>query len=79
MRARRVAELCEAGFETPVLQRLGWMLDSLGFQKLAASLAVEVRGRKTAYVPLNPSVKRRSGPRDAAWAIIVNEKPESEL
>ena len=62
-----------------ILQRLGWMLDSLGFQKLAAPLAGEVRGRKTVYVPLNPSVKRRSGPRDAAWAIIVNEKPESEL
>lgn len=62
-----------------VLQRLGWMLDSLGFQKLAAPLADEVRGRKTVYVPLNPSVKRRSGPRDAVWAIIVNEKPESEL
>jgi len=61
------------------LQRLGWMLTFLGFQKLTAPLAKEVQKRKPVYVPLNSSVKRRSGPRDAAWAIIVNEKPESEL
>ncbi len=34
-----------------VLQRLGWMLDFLGFQKLAVPLASEVRGRNTVYVP----------------------------
>ena len=55
------------------------MFDFLGFPLLAAAVAGELGKRKTVYVPLNPSVKRRSGPRDATWAIIVNEKPESEL
>lgn len=61
------------------LQRLGWMFDFLGFPLLASAVAGELRGHKTVFVPLNPSVKRRSGPRDATWTIIVNEKPESEL
>jgi len=61
------------------LQRLGWMLDFLGYQKLTGPLAEEVRVRKPVYVPLNPSIKRRCGQRDAIWAIIVNEKPEADL
>jgi predicted transcriptional regulator of viral defense system len=61
------------------LQRLGWMLDFLGFQKLTGPLAKEVRGRKPVYVPLNPSIKRRCGQRNDTWAIIVNEKPEADL
>lgn len=61
------------------LQRLGWMLDFLGCQKLTGPLAEEVQGRKPVYVPLNPSIKRRCGPRDVTWSIIVNEKPEADL
>ena len=61
------------------LQRLGWMLDFLGCQKLTGPLAEEVQGRKPVYVPLNPSIKQRRGQRDAKWAIIVNEKPEADL
>ena len=61
------------------LQRLGWMLDFLGRQALAAPLAAVVRGRKPVYVPLNPSLKRRNGKRDTRWMIMVNEEPESDL
>lgn len=64
---------------TAYLQRLGWMLDFLGFQKLTGPLAEEMRGRNLVFVPLNASIKRRCGQRDANWAIIVNEKPEADL
>jgi hypothetical protein len=60
------------------LQRLGWMLDFLGCQKLTGPMSEEVQGRKLVYVPLNPSIKRRCEPRDGTWSIIVNEKPEAD-
>ena len=77
--AKKLADAARREPCTAYLQRLGWMLAFMGFQKLAAPLAKEVQGRKPVYVPLNPSVKRRSGPRDTIWSIIINEKPESEL
>jgi predicted transcriptional regulator of viral defense system len=61
------------------LQRVGWLLDFIGCKKLTGPLTEVVRDRKPVYVPLNPSIKKRSGQRDATWAIIVNEKPEADL
>jgi len=75
-------KIAEAASKEPCnayLQRLGWMLDFLGFQNLTGPLAEELHGRKIVYVPLNASIKRRCGQRDAKWSIIVNEKPEADL
>lgn len=61
------------------LQRLGWMLDFLGHEQLAASLHECVICRNPSYTPLNSSLKKRGGRRNPRWRIIVNEEPEADL
>jgi len=61
------------------LQRLGWLLDFLGHEKLTRSLRVVVAERNPSYAPLNPSLKNRSGHRDPRWRIVINENPEADL
>ncbi len=62
-----------------LLQRLGWMLDFLKFHALTGPLHAEVSRRNAGFVALNSALKKRSGPRDTRWNIMVNETPESEL
>jgi predicted transcriptional regulator of viral defense system len=61
------------------LQRLGWMLELVGFKSLTGSLNDYVMSRNPSFTPLNSAAKRRGGPRDGRWRVIVNEKPQSEL
>lgn len=60
------------------LQRLGWMLDFLGFRKHTGHLNEIVEGRDPSYIPLNASLRQRTGIRDKRWRIVVNELPELE-
>jgi predicted transcriptional regulator of viral defense system len=62
-----------------LLQRLGWMLDFLKFRSLTGPLHSEVSRRNAGLVALNSALKRRSGPRDTRWNVMVNEVPESDL
>jgi len=74
--------LAEAAQREPCnayLQRLGWMLDFVGFQALTANLHSLLVGRQPSFVPLNASLKRRTGPGDQRWHVLVNETPESDL
>ena len=61
------------------LQRLGWMLDFLGYEQLTAPLHACVLRKRPSYTPLNSSLKKRTGHRDPHWNVIVNEQPEAEL
>lgn len=61
------------------LQRLGWMLDFLGFNALTGPLHRLVARRKPSFASLNAALKKRSGSADMRWHIRVNEEPESEL
>ena len=76
------AELAHAGEKestTAYLQRLGWMLDFLGEGVANEPLHALVSQRKPTYVPLNAVLKKRSGPRDPRWRVIVNEQPGADL
>ncbi len=61
------------------LQRLGWMLEFMGFKALTESLRQYVISRDPSFTPLNSALKRRGGPRDGRWRVLVNEEPQSEL
>ncbi|MBN1859586.1 type IV toxin-antitoxin system AbiEi family antitoxin [Candidatus Bipolaricaulota bacterium] len=61
------------------LQRLGWILDFLGHEKITPPLHKCVLHRSPSFTPLNPSLKKRNGDRDSHWRVIVNEKPEADL
>jgi predicted transcriptional regulator of viral defense system len=77
--AKRLAEAARREPCNALLQRLGWMLEFLTFQSLTGPLHVEVSRRQAGFVLLNSALKKRSGPRDARWNIMVNEVPESDL
>lgn len=64
---------------TAYLQRLGWMLESVGAGTATEPLHSLVVRRNPAYTPLNALLDKRRGPRDPRWRVIVNEKPESDL
>ncbi len=61
------------------LQRLGWMLEFVGFETLTKPLHEYVMSRDPSFTPLNAALKRRSGPRDGRWHVLVNEEPQSDL
>ncbi|MCD5416082.1 type IV toxin-antitoxin system AbiEi family antitoxin [Candidatus Bipolaricaulota bacterium] len=61
------------------LQRLGWLLEFLGQDRLTRSLHSIVINRNPSYTPLNASLSNRSGRRDLRWRILVNEEPEADL
>ncbi|MCK5802740.1 MAG: type IV toxin-antitoxin system AbiEi family antitoxin [Lentisphaeria bacterium] len=64
---------------TAYLQRLGWILDFLGHEKITLPLHKCVLHRSPSFTPLNPSLKERNGDRDSHWRVIVNEEPEADL
>ena len=74
-----LAEAARCEPRNAFLQRLGWLLEFLGYERLAEPLQAMVVERKPAYTPLNASLSTRLGPRDSRWHIIVNEEPEADL
>ena len=64
---------------TAHLQRLGWMLEFVGFPSLTEGLHEYVVCREPSFAPLNSALPRRNGPRDKRWRILINEEPISEL
>jgi len=61
------------------LQRLGWLLDFLGQERLTRSLHAVVVEQSPSYTPLNASLAKRTGRRDSRWRIVINEEPEADL
>lgn len=55
------------------VQRLGYILDFLGEEKLISSLVDWVRDQELSRVPLS-TLNSRSGERDKKWEIIINKK-----
>jgi predicted transcriptional regulator of viral defense system len=75
----RLAEAAEKEVCNAMIQRLGWMLDFLGFRRLTESMFKESQRRHPSFVVLNASVNNHQGHYDGRWKIIVNETPEGEL
>jgi predicted transcriptional regulator of viral defense system len=78
MRASRVAALCEEGFETPVLQRLGWLLDYTGWTKLTDSLARRLAHRRRDWIPLQTRIPSK-GVRNDKWRVIENTDIQPDI
>lgn len=76
---KRLADAANRETCNAYLQRLGWMLDFCGFQDLTGDLYSIVDRRKPSFVPLNGSLKQRTGPGDRRWRVRINEMPESDL
>ncbi len=78
MRARRLDALCKEGFETPVLQRLGWMLDHTGWTNLTDGLGRRLAQRRRDWVPLYTRLPAK-GARNEKWRVIENTDIQADI
>lgn len=79
LNVNNLTEACHREPQNALLQRLGWLLDYLGFKQLIIPILSVLEKREVSYIPLNSSLKKRTGTRSKTWRIIVNEKLEVEL
>ena len=63
--------------ETSVLQRLGWRLDTTGWDEKIALLAHRLQQHRRVWQPERTDASRE-GERNACWHIIVNAEVEVE-
>lgn len=78
LNAGRLLAIAERNPEYPVIQRLGYILDRIGRQDLARSLARLVRSAKPGPAFLDPAGRRTGSRRNSRWNILVNASIEAE-
>ncbi len=79
LQPRRLLQVSKLINETTYIQRLGYILDTLGFSKKSSVLLKEVNRRTNRYVLLVPYVKSKNVVKNAKWKIIENEKVDLEI
>lgn len=65
-------------FELAALQRLGWLLDHVGWSSLTEPLRRAVQKQRPPWRLLEPGLPR-SGQRNETWCIIVNSDVQSDI
>lgn len=78
LKATALAELCDMECETIPLQRLGWLLDRTGWQKLTDKLHRSLKKRKPQWRLLEPQLPA-DGPRNERWRIVENTEVEPDI
>jgi predicted transcriptional regulator of viral defense system len=74
----RLLEIASKGDELPVVQRLGYLLDQAGQQRLTGPLAEMVVQRMPRYVLLEPLSTEEVTGQDPRWRVRVNSTIEVE-
>jgi predicted transcriptional regulator of viral defense system len=69
----------QADQRLPYVQRLGWLLDRAGHERLTGTTQEWLAQHRTKPVALAPSLPSKGFPRDAKWNVIVNTEVESDL
>jgi predicted transcriptional regulator of viral defense system len=69
--ADRLAGLIEQGCMLSVLQRVGWLLDYVGWREKTEELHAALGARQLSWIPLDTRLKG-SGEQDRRWKIFVN-------
>lgn len=75
----RLKALLEAGCKTAPIQRLGYILDFLGYASLTEQLHYKLIPLEPVPVPLAPYGSRKGSPRNEKWNVYVNTQIEVEL
>lgn len=75
--AKRLTQAC-ALYATPVVQRLGFLLDELGHQGLSEAVATALDDRRLRSVKLVPGARGRARRTDPTWRVIVNAAVDVE-
>lgn len=63
---------------TAVLQRIGYILQFVKATKLARSIALVLKNRKSEYILLKPDFCGKTGAKDKQWKLIINDTFELE-
>ena len=79
MASERLIAAANSVEEHTIVQRLGFLLDSIGERRLSDPLAEWLTRKKVRFVPLVPSVTIRNRQRDERWKLLVNEVLEVEV
>lgn len=67
-------------FPVVYAQRLGYLLDFLGHDQLAAALIGRVQEQKPVFAPLlRPGKKNKTAEKNNKWHLIINETIETDL
>lgn len=66
----------QSGYELPVIQRLGYLLDYCGHSNLTELLLDWVSSQKTRRIPLRPDRPLAYACKDNKWNLYINEKVE---
>jgi|SaaInlStandDraft_4_1057021.scaffolds.fasta_scaffold03160_2 predicted transcriptional regulator of viral defense system len=76
----RVAPLAEssAHYSTPILQRLGYVFDLIGYEKGGRKLMGLLGGRKVSYALLEASGPKILSPKNERWRLNLNTQVELE-
>lgn len=61
------------------VQRLGWLLDLIGEDALASTLAKELEGQRLLSTPLTSARDYNHAPLDPRWRVLVNDEVEPDL
>jgi predicted transcriptional regulator of viral defense system len=59
-----------------VLQRLGYILENVGFPQLADIIDLELKKRSIQYVYLRPDFHKKEGFKDKRWKLVINDSLE---
>jgi predicted transcriptional regulator of viral defense system len=64
--------------DSATVQRLGYLLEKLGFTEKVERLREHFATRRPSPVLLRPGTGGRAGPTDPRWRVIVNDEVESD-
>lgn len=78
IRTRAIARLCDLGCETAILQRVGWLLDHTGWDRLTGGLFRKLDAQHLNWVPLHPGLAVR-GTRSDKWRVIENTDIQPDI
>lgn len=70
--AKRLLAIAKKDGETPVIQRLGYLLDRTGHEELTGGLARVVERAAPKFVGLEPGSSEAISDRDERWRVLVN-------
>ncbi len=74
-----LGQLLDLGGELAILQRLGWLLDHLGWEEKTRQLAARLQQQRVAWRPLRTDLPAEHSARDKKWHILVNAEIETDL
>jgi predicted transcriptional regulator of viral defense system len=77
IRLRKLALACQQNIETPVLQRLGWLLGQFGRPAWVDIVKHALQGRSLQTVPLETG-NESEGPVDPIFRVRINIQPEPD-